>query len=226
MKRDSICFLVVLAFSVCVAAQDETPLRVTNQNRTGDLPFSTSIGTSIEHVDLSSGTLNVQIPIFTIKGRGMDSHSYVHFNSNYFTRGNRLDAYGNPYYQWNFEQNSDWYNSSPWTSRGLVKMQYQLSTATALWYESQMYTDEAGTKHPLAIQGASGTCAGPGDAQGPDLQGAGTWGVYLSGNVLFADGTTQSNGNWTDSNGNQRGPGMDTLGRTLPTAQAVYDANG
>ena len=48
-----------LCAAIC-AAQDEVPTRITNQNRIGDLPYSTSIGTEIEHVDMATGALKCQ----------------------------------------------------------------------------------------------------------------------------------------------------------------------
>jgi len=67
--------------SVCAKAQDETPTAITDQNRTGDLPFSTSIGSSIEHVDLTSGNLLVNIPIAHVPGRGMDFDFSLRYDS-------------------------------------------------------------------------------------------------------------------------------------------------
>src|SRR5215472_8232658 len=60
-------FLVVGAFSLY--AQDVVPTGVTDQNRTGDLPFSSTVGTSLEHVVIGSGDLVVNIPIVHVQGR-------------------------------------------------------------------------------------------------------------------------------------------------------------
>ena len=53
----------ILVLGPGLFAQDETPTKVNVQNRAGDLPFSTSVGTEVEHVDLASGDLVVHIPI-------------------------------------------------------------------------------------------------------------------------------------------------------------------
>src|SRR5258708_6748318 len=64
---------LVLAILVvpAVAVDYEAPTKVDNQNRTGDLPFSTSVGTDIEHIDVGSGSLIVTIPIVSLPGRQM-----------------------------------------------------------------------------------------------------------------------------------------------------------
>jgi len=59
------CFLPLLAVILVafpVLAQDETPKAVSNQNRSGDLPFSPSVGTEVESVDTATGHLSVRVP--------------------------------------------------------------------------------------------------------------------------------------------------------------------
>src|ERR1044071_9174659 len=62
----------VLAACALTFAQDKIPTDLTDQNRTGELPFSVSIGTSVEHLDVVSGTPSVRIPIVSVPGRGMN----------------------------------------------------------------------------------------------------------------------------------------------------------
>lgn len=81
-----------------LAAQDETPTRVTSQNRSGDLPFSPRVGTAIEGVDTATGALRVTIPVVLIPGRGLNSELYLRFESNIYVRVTRTDGFGNPYY--------------------------------------------------------------------------------------------------------------------------------
>ncbi len=66
-------FTLLFASSTFMAAQDETPTAVTVQNRTGDLPFSQTVGTGAEHVDIGSGNLIVDIPIISTPGRHSES---------------------------------------------------------------------------------------------------------------------------------------------------------
>src|SRR5579864_1785676 len=62
-------------------AQDEIPTAITDQNRTGDLPFSTVVGTNIEHVVVASGDLVVNIPIVHVRGRnGLDFDFGLHYD--------------------------------------------------------------------------------------------------------------------------------------------------
>src|ERR1700730_10806211 len=81
----------------------EIPTKVNIQNRTGDLPFSSQIGSAIEHVDLSSGALNVRIPISSIKGRGRDFSYYFRYNGRFLVVSRRVDIFGNPVQEWTIE---------------------------------------------------------------------------------------------------------------------------
>ena len=63
--------VLVLAGASLARPQDETPTAVTVQNRTGDLPFSQTVGTGTEHVDIGSGNLIVDVPIISLPGRHM-----------------------------------------------------------------------------------------------------------------------------------------------------------
>jgi hypothetical protein len=83
-----IYFLFLTALFACapqrVQAQDETPTTVTVQNRSGDLPFSSSIGIDIEHVDVGSGNLILHIPLAPVKGRGMDFNFGLNYDARYW----------------------------------------------------------------------------------------------------------------------------------------------
>lgn len=87
----------ILLFPVIVFAQNEVPTRITNQNRIGDLPYSTSIGTETEHVDMATGALNVNIPIWSVPGRA-DASLAFHWSSNYLVAASRTDSVGNPFF--------------------------------------------------------------------------------------------------------------------------------
>src|SRR5262249_51253736 len=94
MKSLVLCLtaIVLLVFAVPTFGQDEAPTSVTVQNRSGDLPFSTSIGTDIEHVDVSSGNLIIHIPLTTVKGRGMDFNFGLNYDARFWVVGARQPA--------------------------------------------------------------------------------------------------------------------------------------
>src|SRR4051812_12368448 len=94
--------VIVLACLVAVFRlyADETPTKVTAQNRTGDLPFSASLGTDIEHVDIAGGHLVIRIPIYSNPGRGQDFDYHLNYNSKYRVQSGRHDPDGIPYYEW------------------------------------------------------------------------------------------------------------------------------
>ncbi len=71
MKKLQLFLCLFLSFSIAVYAQDSIPTAITSGNNTGDLPYSTSIGTDTEHVELSSGNLIVNIPFVDVPGRKM-----------------------------------------------------------------------------------------------------------------------------------------------------------
>ena len=85
---------------------------MTDQNRTGDLPFSSSVGKDIEHVDLASAALNVTIPLIKIPGRGLNSELILHWNSNAYIMAPRIDGLGRAFYIWSYESYSEWDSNS------------------------------------------------------------------------------------------------------------------
>jgi RHS repeat-associated protein len=225
-------------------AQDETPVKINVQNRTGDLPFSTSIGTDIEHIDVAGGGLILQVPIAVVKGRGLDYNFTLHYDSHFLVAGTRILTQTGQYYQvWNTELNGwlgasntsiGWAANVPHTTYGTKKMSCDtpdpndITTYTAFY----MYNDARGAKHPLAYQySVRGSCGGIQDT-GPDLTGEGMqsfqtnrpWdGIILAdGTEDFPGGTTVTASSMEDANGNivGMGPGIaDTLGRTIVTQQ-------
>src|SRR5437899_3100834 len=113
MRKTFIAAAILLLSASTLFAQDETPTRVTNQNRSGELPFSSSIGTAVEHVDAASGGLHVRIPLFSVPGRGMDSSLALRFDSTFWVTASRIDTYGNGYYIWKGDLASGWQLNSP-----------------------------------------------------------------------------------------------------------------
>jgi hypothetical protein len=173
-----------LGFHPSAKAQGELPTRVTAQNRVGDLPFSTTIGTDIESVDVASGNLSVKIPILSLPGRGMPLQFFLRFNSKILVAANRADSMSNPFQIWNVEANSGWQTSSIFHTFAFQQVQCipQLGGGKSSYDTNQIYTDPSGAKHPLAVQVASGGTCGYSDLQGPDLTGSGISGHLSSQN--------------------------------------------
>jgi RHS repeat-associated protein len=227
--------------SAFLLAQDETPTRVTNQNRMGELPYSTSIGTNIEHVDAATGALNVNIPIWSVPGRGMDATLSFHWNSNYLVAASRIDGLGNPYFIYNKARNSGWQSNHPALTFTTVSEPCIETggTVTARWNTNYIYYDEQGGQHTLALQSGGGLCnTGGNNNTGPDLSAMGLW-ATVNGGLKLSDGafvgvTTGADLNplldstaYKDANGNTRSANTDTLGRPLYTAvDAPFDSVG
>jgi hypothetical protein len=242
----SLSVAVSLFLAAPARPQAEIPTRVTVQNRTGELPFSTNVGTSIEHVDVATGTLNVRIPIGNVPGRGMNSGLYLQFNSNYFLLAQRIDSMGNPYFIWTIPVYSGWQTNHPDTSAAFRIIQCDPlpgggNGGKVGLTDSYIYHDEDGGEHPLAVQQQlyGGSCAGPTDSPNPDLSGAGMLGSVS--NVITADGTVVGNysSSWEDANGNQKSwsatgeyigtqvnTTVDTLGRPFFTSTSTSDSQG
>src|SRR5437868_10792945 len=81
----SIWLMLFLVVTVLLRAQDETPTKVTDQNRSGDLPFSSSVGTDAEHVVIAGGNLVVNIPMLSVPGRGMPFNFGLWYDNRFLT---------------------------------------------------------------------------------------------------------------------------------------------
>ena len=232
----------IFLFSVIAFAQDEVPTRITNQNHIGDLPYSTTIGTDIEHVDMSTGALNINIPIWDVPGRA-DASLAFHWSSNYFTAGARTDASGTPFFIYVISADSGWQSNHPFLTIGKAGgtcnegVPVNQPPRNVFWTTHYMYHDEQGSQHLLAMQRGGGLCAAPGQPTDtyPDISAAGMQGNIGGSNaVMLADGTLvfpsegtaqnplfQYGGTYKDSNGNTHATSVDSSGRTLFT---VVDA--
>jgi RHS repeat-associated protein len=176
-------------FVLDLRAQDETPTTVTVQNRSGDLPFSASIGTELEHVDVASGNLIVHIPFTSVKGRGMDFDFGLNYDARYWIAGTRQFANQQPEQIWNIGLGNylpDATSGLGWQpNQGHLTWTNLESSCTLSGQISQYFTDHyiyhdpQGGNHPLAILTADGTCDDGSwvvnVSQGPDLSGAGMY---------------------------------------------------
>src|SRR5712692_918005 len=233
---------MLFLFTPPASSQDETPTRVTVQNRTGDLPFSTSVGTDVEHVDVASGNLLVMIPFASVPGRGLNYSFGMRYDARFLVAGTRvITQNGQPYQIWNVE-NQIWFPDNTglgWmvpqarTTWGTVKISCNTPNPNdqTTYRVDYIYQDADGSKHPLAYQwSAGGSCGGVWDISEPDLSGDGILAVSPGNNnypyATFPDGVLSwfsgSATSWKDSNGNQKGEGagaLDTLGRAIVTQQ-------
>ena len=184
--------LTCLAFALPARAQDETPTAVTVQNRSGDLPFSASIGTDIEHVDVSSGNLIVHIPFTSVKGRGSSFDFGLNYDARYWVTGTRKLTGQGPSQLWNigignyFPDATSGLGWQPtqskltWTN-SKVSCSPSDQTKVARFQQHFIYQDSQGAKHSLSVRSGTGTCDTSSwtmvaDLQGPDLSGTGMFG--------------------------------------------------
>src|SRR5436190_9543780 len=238
---------IFIALFLCAApvswAQDEIPTRVNAQNRTGDLPFSATIGSDIEHVDLASGNLVVKIPIVSSAGRGMDFEFGLVYNAMLWATAPRIDATGQQRLEWNVEHRTagialGWSETRPSIS-GVTQSFPCTANTQGSYFTSFIYEDPGGAKHPLAVQrtnSAPANCV-VNDNVGPDLTGEGiraSVGSNGLAGILLADGTQFTGGQFRDSNGNLKTADIDTLGRAGVQVEnqpnrrlyKVFDSNG
>jgi hypothetical protein len=105
MKYRIICLaLMLFGCASFISAQDETPTSVTVQNRTGDLPFSQTVGTGAEHVDIGSGNLIVDFPIISLPGRDMPFNYGLRYNALFWTVATRTQVNGQQTHSWSVER--------------------------------------------------------------------------------------------------------------------------
>lgn len=168
MKRRSLGLLLLFGLALLASAvgQDVVPTKVNDQNRTGDLPFSTSIGTDVESVDVASGNLRIRIPIVSVPGRGMASGLVLTFDGRFWVASRYVDIYGNYIYEWKLESRgaaglwsaAGWRKNVGYVTWGTKK--FSCSQNQASYVTNYIYHDPNGSKHPLAVQGAtSSSCA-------------------------------------------------------------------
>jgi RHS repeat-associated protein len=161
-KRILLASAIVLA-SCMLFCQDETPTAVTVQNHTGDLPFSQTVGTGVEHVDIGSGNLIVDIPILSIPGRRMPFNYGLRYNALFWTVARRSTPTGEVQF-WSIERRPYIGGIDP--GLGFTPTQPQLSWGVStetctntthtdedtLWTaQGYLYTDAGGGKHQLPI---------------------------------------------------------------------------
>lgn len=171
-----IATLLLFVFGVSLLfSQDTIPTAVTPMNNTGDLPYSTTIGTDIEHIDLSSGNLIVTIPFASVPGRKMSFDFGIRFDARFWTYHSVPSGSG---VAWNPEMRN-WLttNTIGWTPTqgyltysqsslqklcaqqepaGFRDLCNENEVAGDLW-NSYIFTDRQGVKHSLPVTREIGT---------------------------------------------------------------------
>ena len=241
------CFCAALllvswsAKTTIASGQTMTPTTITDSNRMGKLPFSTTIGTTVEHVDLASGALNVDIPLFSVPGRGLSTGASLHYSSNIYNVAILYDGEGDITTQeWAAQVGSGWSDNSPAYTTSYIQVtclaQGRNGAPNVASYISQfLYTDTSHVQHALASQSGGGTapCQNPGDA-GPDTGAAGMWSPAVS-QVLDPSGTgfvtstsveTDANGNYVTLPAFPFGGCTDTFGRSACSGSSTRNPDG
>src|SRR6476660_9372178 len=177
IMKDRIFLLVVLFGCASLAfaqAHDETPTAVTVQNRTGDLHFSPTVGTGVEHADIGSGNLIMDVPILSLPGRHMPFNYGLRYNALFWTVATRTQPNGQQVHFWNVERRP--YVGGMDQGLGFTPTQPQLSWGvstetcggssnpetfpgngpptdqeTIYLAKNYIYTDAGGGKHALPI---------------------------------------------------------------------------
>jgi RHS repeat-associated protein len=233
---------MVLCIGRLAAAQVMTPTTITDSNRMGNLPFSTSVGTTVEHVDLASGALTVSIPLFSKPGRGLSTGMVLYYSSNIYNVATFYDGEGDvTAQQWAAQVGSGWSDNSPAYSTSYVQVQCRVqleygAPTIASYITNLIYTDEFHIQHSMTAQdgGDSTPCQNPSDS-GPDIGAAGMWSpdtthIIDSSGASFATDTNIK----MDVNGNYvslpytpfYGNSYDTSGRSAYTVSSTSNSLG
>jgi RHS repeat-associated protein len=182
-------FIFLLLATVRLQAQWEIPTAVNNQNRAGDLPFSTSIGSANESVDIGSGNLTFTLPIASLPGRGLPYNFQLRFSGLMWITSVRQIA-GAPTATWTAEKRPYLYFN------GIPAWGWQANDRLLTWttFKEQcgyfgagqpptyryiatgyLYQDESGNKHQIGNQStySPADCAEPetwtGELEAPDV---------------------------------------------------------
>src|SRR5947209_1892915 len=191
-------------FAVCSFAQDEIPTRISAQNRSGDLPFSVTVGTDIEHVDATSGDLMVTLPILVTPGRGMEYNFSLVYDARFWVAAARGGDH--PFELWNIEQrgylpqftNGLWATNMPRVSYASYTKICNTNDPDApnhvypghvVGVGSYIYHDASSAKHPLSVSYEEAECEIGSylinNGRGPALSGTGIVATLNSGGPIF-----------------------------------------
>lgn len=193
------------------AAQDVVPTQVTDQNRSGDLPFSSAVGSDLERVVISTENLVVNIPIAHVRGRaGLDFDFGLHYDGRVLAV---IPPSGSNPAIWRFSahnyvpSNGIWQTNQPTLSFSYYSRQAcvdltQGSHGSAAGQNGFVLQDERGAAHALDIGFENAECPNGNWSylnSGPDTDDSGFWATIDSANhqvtVRGPNGTIFGGGN-------------------------------
>jgi YD repeat-containing protein len=165
------CFFTAFVAVLCVSgasAQDTVPSAITPSNNSGDLPYSTQVGSDTEHVELSNGNLIINIPFVSLPGRKMTFDFGIRYDASFWTPTQLSD-----FLVWNPEQRNwltpatlGWTTNQPYLTyvsgttlcQNITAPEQGPGGSNPLFsYQGGSYekgftlTDEQGSKHPTLI---------------------------------------------------------------------------
>jgi RHS repeat-associated protein len=211
MRRLLFCCLLAVLAGRPLSAQDEVPTQVTAQNRSGDLPFSVTIGADIEKLDMIGGTPLLRLPILHLPGRKMGYDFDLIWDARFLVTVQRTPPGAAPFEFWNIEQRGYlpqfdqglWSSNLPRisyvTSSGACNTDLNGQTGHTDDTSNYIYHDSTGAKHPLRVSTTQAECNegtySINNARGPALSGSGIVGTLdpdgtgSVNSILFPDGT-------------------------------------
>lgn len=232
---------IVLLCCVCLLGVSKANSQIPNQLNTGYPEGGIFHGTEIENVQINNGGLHVDIPIYSVKGRGLGVGSNVIYNSKNWTFRTRCFTSGGGFCEDDVAGDSlgsqvpalyrtpDYlfHNSSRSCQAGFDLFYFRVG--------GYILREPNGTKHHFVPDPLMETVCVPPPNPYPSTvyadDGSG-WMMQINpadGSMVAAiskTGEKISGAGISDTNGNQLQSGMDTLGRTIPANGAYYDSSG
>src|SRR5689334_15995826 len=160
-------FLLLFTLAPLAFAQDEFPTKVTVQNRSGDLPFASTIGGSIDSVDVVSGNLTINVPIVSVPTRGSSFNFGLRYDARFLFLSDRVVS-GHIYRSWKVERRAYTVTNGLWETNtprltfvesprsceqpvGPHGEEFWGDPGTGYGTGSYIYHDASGAKHALRV---------------------------------------------------------------------------
>jgi YD repeat-containing protein len=214
----------------CLTDQVARAQQVNPATETGVPPYGTFFDGSFDNVQLPSGNLHIEIPIFSVRERGRTfNFKYIYdppsFQKVWVPTPTQQNKNAGYYTVSQVMDDSGWRLSHPfrWTSSYVQVTTTCPTTGLKYTYSDKFYLEDPdGTKHQFALyeegNGTQSACYGQ-TLSGPALDGSGiVW--NLQTNIATEKDGTQINlstGTITDANGNEASLSADMLGRNIIT---------
>ena len=228
--------IAILSAAVVATAQDAVPTAITLSNSTGDQPYSTQIGSSTEHIELSNGNLIITIPIVSVPGRKLDFDYALRYDAAFWIpEGYQTTGVWKPEQRnWLTQNTLGWTTNQPYSTQttGLMMClsdgapgQGGLETIPQNFggslLNNPITADASGVKHVIQSNLQIGACEVGNytidNSEGPDVDESGFWG---SNGALVSPASTHY-----DYGGFSGGQPEDPTGR-FGNMAALSDARG